>query len=186
MNDSRISCSRILSRILCPMSARVSSVIRSGIGGRDRPAAERRPAGSGGGWSRRGFRHPEFTRSGERVQRRTRSSAGQRRGERHRGPGDHDPLVLNYCAFRKGSALPGSGPLPGRHRLSRHRAGRLVPRILTDPGGSSFIQSGVGSTVVTPCGAEMRAPCGSRKLTEEERVNPTLAVSNCRVCKDVR
>ena len=58
---------------------------------------------------------------------------------------------------RKQTALPG----PVFDSLSDVRSS-LVPRILTDPGGSSFIQSGVGSTAVTSCGAELRAPCGSR------------------------
>lgn len=48
---------------------------------------------------------------------------------------------------------------PVSESLSNVRSS-LVPRILTDPRGSTFIQSGVGSTAVTSCGAEPRAPCG--------------------------
>ena len=56
----------------------------------------------------------------------------------------------------------------------------LVPRTLTDPGGSSFIQSGVGVTAVTVMRRGAAGPVWTQKLTDEERVNPALAVSTYR------
>lgn len=74
---------------------------------------------------------------------------------------------------------------PVSERVSNVRSS-LVPRILTDPRGSTFIseRSRVDGGNVMRRGAAR--PVWTRKLTGEESVNPALAVSTYIVCQDVR